>query len=306
MVQTPPSFVHQSVLLDAVITALAPRDGGRYLDGTLGGAGHAAAVLQAAPGARLVGIDRDPQALAAAAQRLAPFGDRARLCRGPFSAMAELAANDAPFDGILLDLGVSSPQLDQADRGFSFQQDGPPDMRMDPDQARDLGALLDEVDADALADILFQYGEEPRSRPIARAILAGRPWTSTRALADAIAKASGWKNSKVHPATRSFQALRIAVNDELGELERVLPVALSLLAPGGRLAIISFHSLEDRIVKHFFRAESGQDGPRDGFGNPLTPPRLRLLHRRPLDGAELDPSNPRARSARLRVAERLA
>lgn len=301
-----PSFHHVSVLLPQVLEGLRPQAGGRYLDGTLGGAGHAEAVLRASgPDGLLVGIDRDPDALAAARTRLAPFGDRARLLRGTFARMAELAGELGPFDGILLDVGVSSPQLDRAERGFSLKADGPVDMRMDPSQGESAAELIERLDESELTRTIGQLGEEPRARRIARALKAGAPWTSTLALADAVAQASGYRNSRVHPATRTFQALRICVNDELGQLERALDAALSLLAPGGRLAVISFHSLEDRRVKRHFREHAGLTGPKDAYGNPLRPPSLRVITRKPLRGDTLDPENPRARSALLRIAERL-
>ena len=301
-----PDFHHVSVLLPQVVEGLAPRPGGRYLDGTLGGGGHAAAVLAAsAPDGLLVGIDRDPAALAAAGARLAPFGDRAQLRRGTFDSMATLAADLAPYDGILLDIGVSSPQLDHAERGFSFSADGPVDMRMDPELPESAADLIARLDEDRLTTLIGQLGEEPRARRIARALKAGVPWTSTVALAETVAAASGYRNSRTHPATRTFQALRIAVNDELGQLERALDAAVGLLRPGGRLAIISFHSLEDGRVKRHFRRLAGQTGPRDAYGNPLTSPALRILTRKPLRGDTLDADNPRARSALLRVAERL-
>jgi 16S rRNA (cytosine1402-N4)-methyltransferase len=297
-------FEHRTVLRDPAVQALQPEGGGRYLDGTLGGGGHAQALLEASgPDGVVVGIDRDPHALGAARARLASFGDRFQPLRGRFGDMAQLAEPWAPLDGLLLDLGVSSPQLDQAERGFSFQHDGPVDMRMDPEHGESAAQLIARLDADALADIIFRYGEEPRSRRIARAILADGPWTSTTALADCIARASGYKRSRTHPATRTFQALRIAVNDELGELERALDAGLDLLRPGGRMAVISFHSLEDRLVKQRFRDHAGKRTPRDPFGNPVTPPRGRLINPRGIAGRDADPDNPRARSARLRVLE---
>lgn len=300
------SFQHESVLLDATLELLAPAAGQRFLDGTLGGGGHSEALLRAtAPDGVVVGIDRDPDALAAASARLASFGERFRPLRGRFGDMGRLAADLGPFDGILLDLGVSSPQLDRAERGFSFRQDGPLDMRMDPDAGDSAAELLDRITEDELVDILRRYGEEPRARRIARAILDGRPWSGTLALADAVARASGYRNSRTHPATRTFQALRMAVNDELGELERGLDAAVELLAPGGRLAVISFHSLEDRAVKHRFRTLAGIGAPRDEYGQPLERPGFQLVNRKGVAGRQADPDNPRARSARLRVLQRL-
>ena len=293
-------FLHRPVLLPQVVDSLQIRPGRRYLDGTLGGGGHAEAVLAA--GGRVVGIDRDPSALAAATTRLAGT-DEFTAIRGRFADMAQLVGHLAPFDGILLDLGVSSPQLDTPQRGFSLQHDGPVDMRMDPDQPLDASSMLDEMDEAELVDILRRYGEEPRARRIARAILAGRPWHSTAALATCVAKASGYRNSRTHPATRTFQAIRMAVNGELDQLATGLEAALSMLNVGGRLAIISFHSLEDRMVKRRFFEAAGRGTPRDAYGHPVTPPIGRLIVPRGFAGSAHDADNPRARSARLRVLE---
>jgi len=300
----PAAFHHVPVLLQATVDLLQVRPGGTYADGTLGGGGHAEAVLEASgPNGVLVGVDRDPFALEAASKRLARFGDRFIPKRGCFADLPEITQQQAPFDGILLDIGVSSPQLDTPARGFSIQHDGPVDMRMDTDQEISAAELLDQIDATELVDILRRYGEEPRARQIARAILAGRPWHSTSALADCVAKASGYRNSRVHPATRTFQALRIAVNKEIEQLERALEQVPSLIQPGGRLAVITFHSLEDRLVKHRFRDLAGKNTPKDHFGNPVTPPFARLVTRKGISGKQADPNNPRARSARLRVIE---
>ena len=298
-------FNHQSVLLDATVAALRIRPGGSYLDGTLGGGGHADAILRASgPTGILVGIDRDPDALAAATQRLHTHGARFKPIRGAFADMGALASQWGPFDGILLDLGVSSPQLDRPERGFSFRADGPVDMRMDTTQRLDAATLIEETPLTELVQILRRFGEEPRARQIARAIIEGRPWTSTKALADCIAAASGYRNSRNHPATRSFQALRMAVNDELGQLEQGLDAAIELLAPGGRLAVISFHSLEDRCVKRRFREAAGENSPKDPFGHPIEPTPYHLPHRKGIAGKDADPDNPRSRSARLRTLER--
>jgi len=297
-------FDHRPVLLEATMEALQVRPGGRYLDGTLGGGGHSEAILEASgPDGMLVGIDRDPDALAAATARLSNFGDRFVPVRGRFGDMANLASEWAPFDGILLDLGVSSPQLDRPERGFSFRSDGPVDMRMDTDQDLDAARLIDTLEHHELVRILRRYGEEPRAKQIARAILEGRPWTSTRALADCIAAAAGYRNSRTHPATRSFQALRMAVNEELEQLQQGLDAAIQLLAPGARLAIISFHSLEDRAVKRRFRDAAGENSPKDPFGNPIEPTSYRMPHRRGIAGKDADPGHPRSRSARLRTLE---
>lgn len=299
-------FIHRPVLLEATVEALQPQPAGRFLDCTLGGGGHSEAFLEATgPDGIVVGIDRDPAAMAAASARLQRFGDRFQPVRGAFAEMAELASEWAPFNGILLDLGVSSPQLDHPERGFSFRVDGPVDMRMDPSQDLDAGTLIDRLDERGLVDILRRFGEEPRARRIARAILEGRPWTSTLALANCVAESSGYRNSRTHPATRTFQALRMAVNDELGQLECALDAAMEMLAPNGRLGVISFHSLEDRMVKRRFRLASGEGGPKDPYGNPMVAAHFGLPIRRGISGKDADPDHPRSRSARLRVLEHL-
>ena len=292
--------LHRPVLSRETLALLDLRPGSRVLDGTLGDGGHSEAILEAtAPDGLVVGLDRDPTALRTATARLARFGDRLSARHGRFGDMVALTADVAPFDAVLLDVGVRSAQLDQPSRGFSFQSDGPVDMRMDPDAPTSAAALLDELDEERLTRIIGEYGEEPRARRIARAVLAGRPWTSTTALAACVAAASGYHGSRTHPATRTFQALRIAVNDELGELERALDALPRVVRPGGRAAIITFHSLEDRLVKHCMRAWAGMGTPRDAWGNPVTRPIATLLTRG-IAGADADPTNPRARSARLR------
>lgn len=309
--RTAPAFEHRTVLRDATVEQLAVGPGGRWLDGTLGGGGHSEAILEASsPDGTVVGLDRDPAALAAARARLARFGDRFLALHGRFGDMLALVGPGSPhwqgpFDGIVLDLGVSSPQLDHADRGFSFQQPGPVDMRMDPTRGESAAELLARIDEAELVDILRRYGEEPRARRIARALLADQPFRDTVHLARVVESSSGYRRSRTHPATRTFQALRIAVNDELGELERGLDAATELLRPGGRLAVISFHSLEDRVVKHRFRTLAGIGAPTDAYGQPLEAPAFRLVTRRGLSGREHDADNPRSRSARLRVLERL-
>ena len=296
-------FDHVPVLLPEVLDALKPAAGEVHVDCTLGGGGHAEALLEAAP-CRVIGLDRDPEALAASTERLRAFGDRFTPVRAAFSELGGVLDRLGVdrVDGVLADLGVSSPQLDRAERGFSFQQAGPLDMRMDPDAPLTAADLVNEAPEQELADLIFRYGEERRARRVARQIVAGRPWADTRTLARAVAKAVGGKPGRIHPATRTFQALRIAVNDELGELERLLPVARERLRPGGRLALITFHSLEDRIVKRFFARESGRTAPRDAYGDPVGPVRFGEL--RQAVPAPDDP-NPRARSARLRAATRL-
>ncbi len=303
--------MHRPVLYNEIIHALQPHDGGLYVDGTLGAGGHAWGILQAsAPNGRLLGLDVDPQALELARRRLSAFGQRATLVRASYTTLAEqLAAwGSQAVDGIVLDLGISSMQVDTAERGFSFQVDAPLDMRFDPDNPLTAAQLVNQLSEADLADLLFRYGEERRARQVAQAIVHARPLRTTRQLAEVVAKATQSGREGMHPATRTFQALRIAVNRELDGLEAVLPQAVAALKPGGRLAVISFHSLEDRIVKQHFRRES-QDcicPPRQPVctcGHHAT---LRELNRRPLQPQEAEvKENPRSRSARLRVAEKL-
>jgi len=309
---TSPQHSHIPVLLEEALQTLAPRSGGRYIDATLGGGGHAEAILEAsAPEGRLLGLDADPRAIARVQQRLARFGPRAILVQTNFRNIAAVARAQhfQPVDGILFDLGVSSYQFDEAGQGFSFSQEGPLDMRMDPEAGPSAADLVNTLEADDLADILYRYGEERRSRRIARAIVANRPIATTTQLAEVVLKAIGRRpGARLHPATRTFQALRIAVNDELGALEAALPQALDLLKPGGVLAVISFHSLEDRIVKHYFRQES-----RDCICPPHTPvctcghkARIKEIHRKGLTPSPDEiVRNQRSRSARLRAARKL-
>jgi 16S rRNA (cytosine1402-N4)-methyltransferase len=303
--------VHIPVLRDEVVQALQPRPGGLYVDSTVGMGGHSAAILGAAgPGARLLGIDADPVALANAARVLLSFGDAVLLEEGNFRHIGSMA-EDLGFigvDGVLLDLGLSSLQLNTAERGFSFRGAGPLDMRFSPHQQLSAADLVNTCPEQALADLIFRFGEEPASRRIARQIVAHRPIATGEELAAIVARSVGGRRKGIHPATRTFQALRIAVNDELNALRDALPQALGLLRPGGRLAVISFHSLEDRIVKQFFQQEA-----RGCVCPPRTPvcvcglaPRLRPVTRRPLrPGLEEVSRNPRSRSATLRVAERI-
>lgn len=297
---------HQPVMLQEVVAAIAPRDGGHYVDGTFGGGGYARAILKAAD-CRVLGIDRDPDAIARGQALVSHFGGRLTLVEGEFSRMDEYV--DAT-DGVMLDLGVSSFQFDTPGRGFSFREEGPLDMRMSRsgESAADLVNNLPERE---LAVIIARYGEEKNSRRIARAIVAARPLTTTIQLAKVIEAAQGPKAlaHAIHPATRTFQALRIRVNDELGELERGLDAALKILAPQGRLAVVSFHSLEDRIVKQFLtrhsqtRSRASRHAP-ESQGNA---PTLRLLTKSPTTpSADELHRNPRSRSAKLRFAERLA
>jgi len=311
-----PQTIHISVMAEETLDALRPQPGGVFIDGTLGGAGHTALLLERiGASGRVLAIDADPQALARADARLgeAVAAGRLLLRHGNFRQMGELAraAGLAPVDGILLDLGLSSDQLAARERGFSFAADGALDMRFDPtsgESAADLVNTRSDVD---LADIFWRYGEERFSRPIARRIVEARrqqPITRADELARLAAGVVHGRPGGVHPATRVFQAMRIAVNDELGSLEAALPVAVETLRPGGRLAIISFHSLEDRIVKQFFQREQRgcicpPEAPQCVCGRQ---PRLRIITRHPLAPSEAEVSaNPRARSAKLRVAERL-
>ena len=293
------AFAHLPVLTDAVrqVFAALPAGAGeappRLIDATLGGGGHSALLLEDHPRLEVIGLDQDATARAAAAARLAPWADRLRIVATNFAAYSP----DTPVQAVLADLGVSSPQLDRPERGFSFRAEGPIDMRMNSEAGETAAELLDRLEEGALADVLFQFGEERLSRRIARRLVAEReakPWgeRSTSELAYAVAGCYPPKarRGRIHPATRSFQALRIAVNDELRALERLLRHAPDWLVPGGLLAIISFHSLEDRLVKQAFLADG----------------RLERITRRPLvaDPAEAE-ANPRSRSAKLRLARRL-
>ncbi len=303
------SFEHHSVLLPQTIQLLcptppeSPTEVLRFVDCTLGGAGHSTAILEQHTQNHIVGIDRDALAIEVATERLAAFGNRVQIRKGAFADVLETLEPDL-YDGVLMDLGVSSPQLDVGERGFSFQKDGPLDMRMDREGLIPASEWLDQVDETTLANVLYRYGEEPRSRRIAKAIIEGRPWQRTLPLAECIKNASGYRNSRTHPATRSFQAIRIAVNDEMGQLEKALPLALRTLKQGGRLAVISFHSLEDRVVKHFFKECTGVNAPKDAYGNPMAPVTGKIITRKGIAGTE-DP-HPRARSARLRVLEKIS
>lgn len=315
-------MAHIPVLLKEVVEGLALRPGAQVIDGTLGGAGHAEALLEAiSPDGRLLGIDQDPAALERSRERLARFGGQVVLRRGSFRDLATLAADagiaPASVHGVLLDVGISSFQLDEAGRGFAIQAEGPLDMRMDPSQPLTAAEIVNEWSQDELADIIYKYAEEPRSRRVARAIVAARPLNTTSELAEVVARALGGQRGKrTHPATEVFQALRIAVNDELGALETVLPQAVDLLAPGGRLAVIAFHSLEDRLVKQFFQREA-RDCICDtlpGYVRSRVPQpcrcghraTLRILTRKPIQAGDAEiAENSRSRSAKLRIAERV-
>lgn len=306
----PVGATHVPVMVGDVVAWLRPRPGARLVDATVGLGGHAAALLAAAPDTTLVGLDRDPAALAEAGRRLAGFGERVRLRHASFADLAAVLGCEGweAADAILVDLGVSSLQLDTGERGFSFQADGPLDMRMDPAAPLDAATVVNCWPERELARVVGAYGEEPRARAIARAILRSRPLATTADLARVVAGVVGRGKPGIHPATRTFQAIRIAVNDELGVLDRFLDSAWTLLRPAGRLAILAYHSLEDRRVKTAFRrwAASCLCPPRVVRCACGWRPAVRILTPRPLrpEPAEVV-RNPRARSARLRVVERL-
>jgi len=294
---------------------LAPKAGGVYVDGTLGGGGHADAILERIGGrGRVLGIDRDLEALQRAKERLAKWGEAVAVAHGNFADIGALALNSGfeSVDGVILDIGVSSDQLDATERGFSFREDAELDMRMDRSAGESAAELLARLSAAELTRLLREYGEEPRARAIAAAVVRERalaPITRTLRLADIVSRASGWRQGRRHPATRTFQALRIAVNDELGALRAGLIGGLNLLKEGGRLVVIAFHSLEDRIAKRFLRRHAGrweslQSGGQRWEGEE---PPLRILTKRPVAATDAEVElNPRARSAKLRAAERLA
>ncbi|WP_342361294.1 16S rRNA (cytosine(1402)-N(4))-methyltransferase RsmH [Terrarubrum flagellatum] len=303
---------HVPVLREESVKALGVKSGGVYLDGTFGAGGYTRAILAASPDARVIAIDRDPDAIRDGASLVAEAQGRLILVKGRFGDLDEIAREHGfdAIDGVALDVGVSSMQFDEAQRGFSFRHDAPLDMRMES-QGRSAADILAEDDEAQIADILYHYGEERRSRAIARAIVARRnssPVTTTKQLADLIATIERPRPNMIHPATRSFQALRIAVNDELGELARALHAAERILKPGGKLAIVSFHSLEDRIVKQFLSVRSGrgESASRRLPGEPLAEtPTFMLTTRKPIEPSDSEiAANPRARSARLRAAER--
>lgn len=303
--------MHLPVLYHEILHYIQPQPGGLYVDGTVGAGGHAWGILEASsPDGKVLGLDLDPQALTLAEERLQPFGSRAILKRASYLTLGrQLEALMWPaVQGIVLDLGVSSMQFDTPERGFSFRSDAPLDMRFDPDAPTTAADLVNNLSETDLADLIYKYGEERRSRRVARAIVAARPVNTTRQLAEVVAKAIRGSKPGRHPATRTFQALRIATNQELDAVEQVLPQAVEALQPGGRLAVISFHSLEDRIVKQFFRRES-----KDCLCPPKQPictcghkASLALVTRKPVQPSEAEiQENPRARSSRLRVAEKI-
>jgi len=306
------TLTHAPVLVEEVIRFLAVQPGGRYVDCTVGGGGHAAAILEAAaPGGLLLGIDADPKALEIAAQRLAPFRDSVRLLEANFRELAQVCRqhNFIPVHSVLFDLGVSSFQLANIERGFGFQVEAPLDMRFSPRQALTAADIVNRYPEGELADLLWRFGEEPASRRIARAIVRARPLSSTTELAAVVTRAIPGPHRRIHPATRTFQSLRITVNDELAALTEALDQARDVLGQDGRLVVIAFHSLEDRIVKQFLKREA-----RDCICPPETlrctcghRASLRILTRRAVRPTPAEvAANARSRSARLRAAEKLA
>jgi 16S rRNA (cytosine1402-N4)-methyltransferase len=305
--------VHTPVMVGPVLQWLGVRPGGVYVDGTLGGGGHAATILRALNGqGRLIGIDRDRAALERASECLAEWKENARLVCGNFSDMLRILENEGvrEADGILLDLGLSSDQLADPKRGFSFMENGPLDMRMDLTNSFTAADLVASLDENELADVLYRFGEEPEARRIARALVEERDKrliTTTRQLVEIVERAKRRRSRSLHPATQTFQALRIAVNRELESLQSGLEAGLSLLKPGGRMVVISFHSLEDRIVKQTFAAHAGRwkSLPQGGRAWEGAQPAVRVLTRKPVRATpEEVAQNPRARSARLRAVER--
>ena len=302
---------HQPVLYQEIIHALQPQAGGRYVDGTLGAGGHARGILEAcAPDGQLLGLDVDPQALAVARKTLAPYEGRVHLAQASYASLTaqlERLGWDE-VDGILLDLGASSMQFDTPERGFSFMQDAPLDMRFGPHAPQTAADLVNKLSERELADLIHRYGEERNSRRIARAIVKARPLHTTRELAAIIESVSPRRGGRLHPATRTFQALRMAVNEELASIESVLPQAVARLKSRGRLAVISFHSLEDRIVKEFLRSQSRDliNPPYERIYEEERKATLKEVNRKPITPSEEEiRDNPRARSAKLRIAEKL-
>ena len=302
---------HLPVLYKEIIHALQPKQGGRYVDGTLGAGGHARGILEAcAPDGQLLGLDVDPQALAIARETLAPYEHRTHLAQASYTTLSTQMKSlewDS-VDGIVLDLGASSMQFDTPERGFSFMQDAPLDMRFGPHAIQTAADIVNNYAERELADLIYEYGEERDSRKIARAIVNKRPLHTTRELVAAIEAVSPRRGDRVHPATKTFQALRIAVNEELSSIRTVLPQAVAGLRSGGRLAVISFHSLEDRIVKEFFREQSKDliNPPYEQIYKEERNAVLKEVNRKPITPSEEETkNNPRARSAKLRIAEKM-
>jgi 16S rRNA (cytosine1402-N4)-methyltransferase len=302
---------HLPVLYKEIIHALQPKGGGHYVDGTLGAGGHARGILEAcAPDGQLLGLDVDPQALAVARENLAPYEHRIHLAQASYTTLSSQLKNlqwDS-VDGIVFDLGASSMQFDTAERGFSFMQDAPLDMRFGPHAVQTAADIVNRYSERELADLIYEYGEERDSRKIARAIVKARPLHTTRELVAAIEAVSPRRGDRIHPATKTFQALRIAVNDELSSIESVLPQAVASLKSEGRLAVISFHSLEDRMVKEFFRSQSKDfvNPPYERIYEEERKATLKEVNRKPITPSEEETkNNPRARSAKLRIAEKI-
>jgi 16S rRNA (cytosine1402-N4)-methyltransferase len=302
---------HKPVLYQEIIHSLQPQSGGRYVDGTLGAGGHARGILEAcSPDGLLLGLDVDPQALSLSRENLAPYEERTHLVQASYITLTQqLAALKWDFvDGIVLDLGASSMQFDNAERGFSFMQDGPLDMRFGSNAFQSAENIINTYDERDLADLIFRYGEDRDSRKIAKAIVMNRPLHTTRELVAVIEKASPRRGDRTHPATQAFQALRIAVNEELASVESVLPQAVAALRSGGRCAVISFHSLEDRIVKDYFREQSKEivNPPYERIYEVERKAVVKLINKKPiLPSDEEVKDNPRARSAKLRLIEKL-
>jgi len=304
-------YAHQPVLYQEIIHALQPTRGGRYVDGTLGAGGHARGILEACtPDGLLLGLDVDPRALALARETLAPYEPRIRLVQASYTTLKDqlAAANWDAVNGIVLDLGASSMQFDTAERGFSFMQDGPLDMRFGPHVLQSAADILNSLPEKDIADLIFRYGEDRDARKIARAIVDKRPLHTTFELVAVIEKASPRRGERIHPATKTFQALRIVVNDELASVESALPQAVAGLRSGGRLAVISFHSLEDRIVKDYFRNQSKDliNPPYERIYEIERKAVLKEITRKPIVASEEEiNNNPRSRSAKLRVVEKM-
>ena len=302
---------HNPVLYKEIIHALQPHPGGRYVDGTLGAGGHARGIVEAcAPDGQLLGLDVDPQALAIARKTLAPYENRVHLAQASYTSLSAQLKQLGwkTVDGIVLDLGASSMQFDTPERGFSFMQDAPLDMRFGPHAPQTAADLVNKLTERELADLIYQYGEDRDSRKIARAIVNKRPLHTTRELVAIIESVSPRRGDRVHPATRTFQALRIAVNEELASIETVLPQAVSALGVGGRLAVISFHSLEDRIVKDFFREQGRalKNPPYERIYEIERDAVVKEVNRKPIPPSEEEiKDNPRARSAKLRIVEKI-
>src|SRR5215216_4932163 len=302
--------LHQPVLYKEIIHALQPQTGGRYVDGTLGAGGHARGIMEAsAPDGQMLGLDVDPQALAIARRILAPYEHRIHLAQASYTSLSDqlVRLGWETVDGIVLDLGASSMQFDTPERGFSFMQDAPLDMRFGPHVSQSAADIVNSYSERELADLIYEYGEDRDSRKIARAIVKARPLHTTRELVAAIESASPRRGDRVHPATKTFQALRIAVNEELASIAEVLPQTVASLNVGGRLAVISFHSLEDRIVKDFFREQSKDrvNPPYERIYEEERKATLKEVNRKPIVPLDEEiKSNPRARSAKLRIAEK--